>query len=149
MAEITQGTTLAVSGSRGPLTPNGTKLVIAQLNFVVRTYKPSRIVTGACLGVDALAGRFGYMHSIPVHTVVPENLRWVDPEWEEYCTTHESVEGDYRKRNERMMELADWVVAFPERSSNGVDRGSGTWMTLRIAERRGIPVITYALDTVR
>lgn len=106
------------------------------------------VVTGGCIGVDALAARYAKGIGYEVHTVLPQNKSRVDPEWRDYCDTWEEVRGDYRARNTRLVAVIDRLWAYPLHASDGRDIGSGTWMTIRIARRVRTPVDVYQLDLV-
>src|ERR1044072_4420894 len=58
--------------------------------------------------------------------------------------TLEYINGGYMARNSRTVELADELHAFPE-TPVPVLR-SGTWATIRRAERKGIAVIYHPLN---
>jgi len=96
------------------------------------------LITGACIGVDALAAAFWHRLGGRVHTIVPANRAQVDPYWAAACTTWEAMPAgtDYRARNREMVDQADQVLAFaryPE--ADGRSRRSGTWMTVRLARK--------------
>lgn len=107
------------------------------------------VVTGACIGVDALVARMAHGGRRHVHTIVPAGRSRVDPYWRQHCNTFEEMPPgtDYRARNERIVELSDRLVAFPEYpEDHHRSHRSGTWMTVRIARRAGKPVEVVVLN---
>lgn len=60
-------------------------------------------------------------------------------------TDRDSSAMAYRKRNHFIVELADALIAFPEGPEES-HRRSGTWMTVRMAREKGIPVRVFPLD---
>lgn len=107
------------------------------------------IVTGGCYGGDAVIAAAAKARGFRVHTVLPAVMAQVDGRWKEHCTTWEQTAmtaEPYRTRNERIVALADRLVAFPERAEDDPrSRRSGTWMTVRIARRAGKPVDIHIL----
>ena len=104
-------------------------------------------VVGVCLGFDALVARLAHQRGVWVHAVVPADRSRVDPDWRRYAATWEEMAPGrtYRQRDERMVALAanyqGRVVAvprWPEESERS--RRSGTWMTVRIARLRCLPI---------
>lgn len=107
------------------------------------------LITGACVGADIAVAFSARELGRTVHTVVPANRAQVHPEWWRHCTTHEEmpVGTDYRARNERIVDLSDRLIAFPEYPErHPQSRRSGTWMTVRIALRNGKLVTIYVLN---
>lgn len=101
---------------------------------------PSRIVTGGCTGVDAYVARRAHALGLHVHTVLPANRGRIDPDWRAHCSTYEQMpQGtDYRARNQRLVALADELVAVPRfAEDNPRSYRSGTWQTVRIARGLG------------
>lgn len=112
----------------------------------------SEFTTGACVGFDAIAAHC-LLDNFPdaVHRlVVPANQSQVD---HEIIERFQRLQGNrhiieympdgttYRQRNERILHHADKLVAvaeFPELNTRSTR--SGTWMTVRIARRLGLPV---------
>jgi hypothetical protein len=99
----------------------------------------AQIVTGACVGVDALVARYATSLGMAVHAVVPSDRSRVDPEWLRYCTTYEEMAPGttYRDRNERIVALTTSdLFAVPEHPEGDPrSRRSGTWQTVRMARR--------------
>jgi hypothetical protein len=100
------------------------------------------VITGGCLGGDALVARLARARGLKVLTILPANHKEVDPEWREHCTEfYQMPPGtSYRDRNTRIVVLSRRMYGLADGPTNGVDRGSGTWMTIRIAQRRGVPI---------
>jgi hypothetical protein len=107
------------------------------------------IVTGACIGVDAIVARIAHSPRYRVHTIVPANRSRVDPYWRKHCDVSEEMAlgTDYRARNERIVELSDRLIAiaeYPEDHHRA--QRSGTWQTVRIARRAGKTVEVHILN---
>lgn len=101
------------------------------------------VVTGGCVGVDAIVARVANQRGLHVHTVLPADRSRVDRAWADHCSTYEEMPAgtDYRARNTRIVELSDEIIAIPEAPEHDPrSRRSGTWMTVRIARRAGKPV---------
>lgn len=111
----------------------------------------TRVVTGACLGVDAWVARVAHSRGMHVHTIVPADRSRVDPEWRLYCTTFKEMPAGstFRDRNveivgeltgdDRLIAVADHDEHEPE------SRRSGTWQTFRLAQKAGRRTRAYAL----
>lgn len=109
---------------------------------------PSRdtILTGACIGVDAIAARLAYAMGFEVGTIVPWDKSRVDPDYASHCTWFELMpQGtNYMDRNLRLVTHhlypADMLLAFPDYLNERLR--SGTWSTVRRArEIAKIPVL--------
>ena len=123
------------------------------VDAVLQTLTPAvdTLRTGACIGVDTAVAEYGLQRGFLVHTVVPANRKAVDPLWREHCSTFFEMppDTDYRDRNTRMVQPAQRLIAFPRWSEND-NRSirSGTWMTVRIARKLGIPVTELLLSCI-
>jgi hypothetical protein len=106
------------------------------------------VVVGACRGLDALVAYMATERGLWVHAVVPGCTGpWLDPDWRRHCTSHERMPPDatFRQRDERVVALAaifeGWLIAVPRWPEDDPrSRRSGTWMTVRFARRRCVPV---------
>lgn len=104
------------------------------------------IVTGACIGIDALVARLASALYLSVLTIVPAYRGKVDPEWRQYCTTsYEMPEGStFRDRNTYLVQCSTYLIAcFRNRSEEALRTGEG--MTLRIAYRLNVPTTSVYL----
>jgi len=138
---------IAVSGTR-ELPEGAEEVVSGWLDAILQVSQPKEIVTGACVGVDALAARIARARGIKVHTIVPSNRRLVDPEWRDHCDTFQEMpEGTtYRHRNIALVDRADMVVVFPlYEELHQQSRRSGTWQTFRIAVKNRKPRLAIPL----
>lgn len=101
---------------------------------------PSKIlvVTGGCIGGDAVIARMARKRGLDVHTILPANRAQVDPDWAQHCTSFQEMPPgtDYRDRNQAIVRMSDTIIGFPQFSETDPrSRRSGTWMTLRLARR--------------
>jgi predicted Rossmann fold nucleotide-binding protein DprA/Smf involved in DNA uptake len=117
--------------------------------------------TGAAYGVDSLACRVAVAnHPEAAHSVyVPSgahNEQLVAWARRSGLTMELVPPGShpYRQRNVRLVDHCDpalhggepgCLIAFPEGPEESYPR-SGTWMTIRIARERGVPVAIYPLS---
>lgn len=101
------------------------------------------VITGGCVGGDAYIARVASERGMDVHAILPANRSQVDPEWAQYCTTVTQMpEGStYRDRNAEIVRVSGWIYAAPAHPEHDPrSRRSGTWMTVRIARREGVPI---------
>jgi predicted Rossmann fold nucleotide-binding protein DprA/Smf involved in DNA uptake len=111
----------------------------AVASFVPRSVQ---FVTGGCVGVDAEVARLATTFGVYVHTIIPWDRSRVDPEWSAFCDSHELMpEGSsYADRNRRIVAMSDLLVGVAQHPEGHIgSRRSGTWQTLRIARRAGVP----------
>jgi hypothetical protein len=106
-----------------------------------------RYVTGACRGGDAWTGAWlAYHRETAEHVIiVPANRSQVDPWWTAVPSGLRRVSivemppgTSYKDRNQRLVDLADWVFgfpAFPEEDPRSAR--SGTWQAIRMARDAG------------
>jgi len=109
----------------------------------------TRVVTGACIGVDAEVAYLAY-GTYHVHTVVPADRSRVDPQWRDYCDTFEEmpVGTTYRDRNQRIVDLSTRLIGIAQAPEDDIhSRRSGTWQTIRMARRAGKAVDVRLLTT--
>jgi predicted Rossmann fold nucleotide-binding protein DprA/Smf involved in DNA uptake len=101
------------------------------------------VVQGGAIGIDYEAARIAHNLGLDVWTIYPSDHSHISTTTRIRSTRVEYMPPgtSYRQRNERVVGLSDWVIAVPERPSNGVDWGSGTWMTVRIAKGVGKAVV--------
>lgn len=138
---------IAISGSRTVTTPHQRALI---RTCILAIPTMSRIVTGGCLGVDALAARVAFEAGCYViMTILPSNHRAVDPLWKSHCHGYIQMPPGttYRDRNIAVLRRADQLLAFPRYPEDDPrSRGSGTWMTIRLAWADDMPVEIHVLD---
>jgi hypothetical protein len=141
-------TIVGVTGSRA--IPYGRHTLVDDALFAL---DPQRVlvVTGGCIGVDHQAAVMAESFDMLGHAVLPPNRRLVAPDWDDYVATYEEIPAGpdgYRRRNQRVVDLADRLLAFPlYPEQHPQSRRSGTWQTIRMAQRRGIPVDVHLLGT--
>lgn len=135
---------IGFTGTRAPNNALLDKLVGLLASISPDNYE---VITGACLGIDALVARQAFARGFSVHTIVPCNRSQVDPYWNQLCTTHELMPEDssYKERNQRIVDQSDLLVAFaayPEKYPKS-GRGCNTWQTVRLARKAGLLVLEY------
>lgn len=119
-----------------------------ELEFDADTYR-----TGAAYGLDTIAAQVCMKAAPKAHHSIfvpdaPHNVlavRRLEAKGAKIlrCASFETPARAYRERNERMLDGATELVAVLR--SETFYR-SGEWMTVRIAERRGIPVVTFIIE---
>lgn len=129
------------------------------LEFVDRTTDDcTEFTTGACWGGDSLIARhlLSTRADAAHRLIVPQKRDQVDTDMFHHFLTHTggwaSIElmqagSNYRDRNNRILDHTDRLLAvaeYPE--DHGKSRRSGTWMTVRLARKRGIPFVVYILN---
>jgi hypothetical protein len=105
-------------------------------------HNDSTIVHGCCVGVDAVVGRTAKAYGYRVLAVVPHDRSRVDPAWETYSDSALVMQTGttYADRNAMLVDNIDALSAWPlEHSRTKSSLRSGTWQTIRMAERRGLP----------
>jgi hypothetical protein len=144
---------VSTSGTREHLTH-------IQCAFIVRRIQAlpagTTVVTGGCLGVDTLIATTAFTAGLYVHTIMPADRRQADPDWRKWCHTFKEMPRGttMRQRDEAVVEDGDNLLAFPmykewvHRTKTGDIRSmrSGTWMTVRIAQKVGKSVEVFVLD---
>jgi len=105
------------------------------------------VIQGGCVGADTFVANAASLLAalfapVTVHTVLPEDMSRVPPEWRSHCHTYETVTGPYRNRNKAIVKRARClfgVADYPE--EHGKSRRSGTWMTIRMGQEANIPTL--------
>lgn len=122
--------------------------------FITDFRRYDHFVTGGCQGFDEYVG-MGLAYAFPAkrHTViVPSNRLQVAVWWPDVKTYVEDLGGvfeviempqgtTYKDRNEAIVNRSDelfYLADYPEQDSNS--RRSGTWQTVRLARKKGVPV---------
>ena len=123
---------------------------VDRITAVVEASPADLYVSGAAYGVDTAAALAAYVHRGCVRLAVPRgevyntdlvHIAEQMPGWE-----IEYVDGGYMARNDRLVELATVLLAFPETQEEQLR--SGTWATIRRARKAGIHVALYPLSDV-
>jgi len=118
-------------------------------DIVARKVRAARFVSGGAYGVDTAAAYgvdlygLGSLHFV-VPASLPNNRKFVKKLVDDDRATVEYVSGTYMDRNDRLVELADELVAFPRTREE--ERRSGTWATIRRAWKAKVPVTLYPLS---
>ena len=124
-----------------------------RVGAVLAAVTADRYVTGAAIGLDAFAGKvWALHHPQAAHVVLLPSDRgrvdtwWVRPPFAASGVELIEVRGDYADRNCALVRAADLLIAFPQHAEyHPASRRSGTWQTIRMARRRGIPVELHIL----
>lgn len=124
--------------------------------------EPTLFITGASWGADTVAAQIGYSIWPPGRTqpgtehriVVPaaphneelvEQMRGLEGVViERLARRHVKQNDAYMARNDRMIELAELLIAFP--STRTEQHRSGTWSTVRRARKKRLPIMFRPLD---
>lgn len=114
---------LAVIGSRRRSEP---ELIARELSRL----KPDCVITGGAIGIDTEAERIAGQFGFAVRVIRPD---LANPQ------SRGAVMKAIRERNEKIIEAADMVMAFPS-----VDRKGGTEMGIKHARRIGKPLVILA-----
>lgn len=122
-------------------------------NALLMVADGQEFTTGSCVGVDAYVGRIlTFIYPRAKHrVVVPANRKQVDYWWHPIEQWAEKgidltvelmpIGTSFRERNERIVDYTDELIVFASHpESHGKSRRSGTWMTKRIAEKRGVKI---------
>lgn len=147
----------AITGTHRSLTGDESEYVY---QIIKALHDPTEITTGAARGVDTVAF-YASVHAWPdkvkpykriVVPAAPHNSILIgspkaaraDGAIIEYAEEGKSNRQSYMLRNERMIDHADMLVAFP--NTGREELRSGTWATIRRARLAGIPVVLHPLD---
>jgi len=112
---------LGVSGSRFIFRDD---IVFAKLNEWMDKYgRPDLLVSGGCRGVDQSCERWAHSKQIPVDTKLPDYKTY--------------GKGAPLVRNQEIVDRATHLIAFP------IPESRGTFHTLELAQKKGIPFEIY------
>lgn len=160
LARETLGRVVGFTGSRQEPTPEQWARHLyphlGQLGYA------SGFVTGGCVGIDHIVGRWLFHHYPERHhtVVVPADRSRVAAWWRHYLpggagpvatnlTVIEMPPGtDYRSRNVRLVGLCEILIGYPQ-YGEGHPRSqrSGSWQTLRLARQQHLTrPLAYALE---
>lgn len=147
-AVVPYGTIREVVGWTGSrdLTDAMRAAIDTYLDYLATRYRATRdvkVVHGGCLGVDEYVSKSASARGIPQVTIFPSNMSQAATACR--YRSQEVVQmpegSTYRQRNEAIVKLATTLVAVPRFAEDHPRmRRSGTWMTIRIARRRGVPL---------
>lgn len=111
------------------------------------------LVHGCCVGVDRECAMAAVDHDLKrIVALVPPNRSLVSDvaraASDEIVEITDGPDG-YKRRNQEIVNRSDVLLAFPMYPENHpLSRRSGTWQTIRMARRAGIPVHEYILSEV-
>jgi len=138
---------VSFSGAR-KLEEHQQRIVVTSLN-VLKGSGTNEFTTGACQGVDEFIGRYCAEHfPEAVHRVIVPANRTLICEYGWATEVIEMPEGtDYRERNFRLLDHAEVLLAFPAYTQEDLrSKRSGTWQTIREANRRNITAVVNPLN---
>ena len=109
--------------------------------------------TGGAVGVDTYVLRkmTAWLPEAFHRVCLPEyGPDWDNPYIEladEVLRVRDTMRHPHRSRNQAIIDYSDVMLAFPlHDESHDQSRRSGTWMTIRMAQKAGIPVVITVLD---
>ena len=107
--------------------------VEACLEDLVERLKPTAVVTGGCIGIDAFVHHWMCRNHPTIRRVVclPGDRKKVDMTVVDTADEVHEDRATYRARNEQIVELSEVMAAF----WTGQRAFSGTYMTMNIANR--------------
>ena len=134
---------IGFSGSRKINEEDAVLHVQRILNEIYLQYaREAHIITGGCIGVDAIVARVATGLLLEHTVILPEKRGLVDKYWSVYCTQYVEHIGTYKERDAEIVKRSEILFAFPscdEKDAEGNYTRSGTWMTVRLARQKGIP----------
>lgn len=136
---------IGITGSRKINEQDAVLQIETVLNEIYLQHgKEAHIITGGCIGCDAIAARIATGLLLRHTVILPEKRGYVDKFWSVYSTDFIEFKGSYKERDAEIVKRSEMLFAFPsceEKEENGEYTRSGTWMTIRLARAKGIPVI--------
>jgi hypothetical protein len=111
------------------------------------------ITTGGAVGVDTYVLRkmTAWLPKAHHRVCLPE----YGSDWEneylmladEVVKVPDTMNHPHRSRNAAILDHSDILLAFPlHDEKHGQSKRSGTWMTIRMAQKRSLPVVLTVLD---
>lgn len=129
------------------LDANGQRLID---NVLTHAHPAELWVTGACIGGDQYIATVGAEAGIPQRIYVPGDTSRVDLDWLRAISKNPKVDAitlprgsTYQQRNQLIVrgQRIDVLVGFPQYTEDDPrNLRSGTWQTIRIARKAGIPL---------
>jgi hypothetical protein len=143
---------LEVVSFTGPTDAAGPEATFFVAHAISEAGPAAEYRTGAAYGIDTIAfwAAISYDNSA-VHRICYPAGEWYNRELLARIRAKdgpgavlESVSGGYMKRNDRLVDGASMLLAFPETPEE--QRRSGTWATIRRARKAGVEVRLYPLS---
>lgn len=97
----------------------------------------TRLVSSGYIGICTEAAMSALNFGFTVHTVLPAKRGRVSAFASTKSTSVEQLPlgTSYEDQHARIVELSDWLIAVPQSPLHGVDRVSGTALTIKLAKR--------------
>lgn len=146
---------IAVTGVKDPMDPEAARALVRR-TFAAMPEPPEMVVTGAQFGIDTIAFEEAvalWPGETTLHRIVVPGARHNNDvvalarklSKRHRIDVEQMPEGStYLHRNDRMIDYARMVYAYPK-SAREVVR-SGTWHTIRQARKRGRRILVAPLD---
>lgn len=147
----TRPLTLGITGSREATMIPHYELVVKAIGESIRYGSFVRFVHGGCIGIDDVGGQAAHSLGLLVHAMLINEWRKspYTADWWNYSDTNAVMSWgtSYRERDQAVVDESNALLAFPlYPEKHARSHRSGTWMTIRMARRKGIPIEVICLN---
>lgn len=144
------GLVLGVSGSREALSEIWYPTVSERV-YRAKLAGYTRLVQGACKGIDEIALMAGRYHRLHTHSILPTMRGSLARTWKVYSDSYEEspAGSSFLERDQLIVDQSDALLALPlYREDHPKSKRSGTWATIRMARRKAIPIRILVLTDI-